>query len=58
MMSIEKCQTSCVEMMTDADSYIWFLVYHFFTDCFLYNFQRSGYEVYILEATYKDPAVS
>jgi hypothetical protein len=26
-------------------------------DGYSYSFQRSGYEVYILEATYKDPAV-
>lgn len=29
-----------------------------FTHCSLFSFQSSGYEVYILEAPYKDPAVS
>lgn len=39
------------------DLWIHCLFVHF-TNCSLFSSQSSGYEVYILEASYKDPAVS
>lgn len=47
----------CLPMMIEAEPIVFFLLSVICTaHCFLFSCQRSGYEVYILEATYKDPA--
>lgn len=49
----------CLPMMIEAEPIVFFLLSVICAaHCFLFSCQRSGYEVYILEATYKDPAVS